>query len=343
MVVVVVDGAVVDEVLLERRTTLGKGWRQAVVGAEAFATLSTVLGSEARGATEWEKVSVNSKSLSTAQGAESVTVLSSSPASSSTARDSNSGCDLHCTSTSSSAIEKARSLLTGTRRSSFSSDDGLGGISSNRLGSKICAKKDGLLRWPSRETGDKGYLKVSSATKTAVASADIDLLPRKRSAFKAGGGGGGTEQVATIESASGVPTSEANSMMTLSEIKASEYNSGADMERVNGFRSPSSEAAAEEAVIDLQSSMATRGEENRSGSSSIVLRSEFLRPARLFSELDVESGPKRHVTQDKGRSLVAISEMRECFTISGNSNIVSKICSLRAAVNCEADATAGEE
>ena len=63
-------------------------------------------------------------------------------------------------------------------------------------------------------------------------------------------------------------------------------------------------------------------------SSPIVFRSEFLRPLTLFSEFDVDSGPKRHEAQDSGRSLVAIREMRECFTISGRRRIVSKICSL---------------
>lgn len=73
-------------------------------------------------------------------------------------------------------------------------------------------------------------------------------------------------------------------------------------------------------------------------SSSIVLRRELLRPPlKLLRELDVDRGPKTQVEQDRGRSLVAIREIRECFTISGKSNIVSKICSLREeAVDCKA-------
>lgn len=73
-------------------------------------------------------------------------------------------------------------------------------------------------------------------------------------------------------------------------------------------------------------------------SSSIVLRREPRRPAKLDNEFDVDNGPKRHVAQDSGRSLVAIREMRECFTISGRRRIVSKICSFS---NCEAPGELG--
>lgn len=215
--------------------------------------------------------------------------------------------------------------------------------SCKRVGSRMCAKNEELLMWSSSR-----HTESSATIFAAVASSDIDLLPRKRSALKVGGGGGGGEfermRSLIPESTSGVPASEANSKVMLSEMKESEYSSGAEVERARGFRSPPPSAVASYSDEARLSSIMTMGE-NRKGSSSIVLSSEFLRPpVKLLREFEVDKGPKMNVAQERGRSLVAIREIRECLTISGNSNIVSKICSLSAAaVNCKAEAVASGE
>lgn len=194
---------------------------------------------------------------------------------------------------------------------------------------------------------------------TGVASTDIDLLPQKFCAFDLSGTRGGEKE--EEEERKEFPSNSSSSPETfsfcgcsrdslrfrwwtlsetpLSERNASEYSSGAEVERSKGRKMGNSSSfcfslfssfssSSSSSSMSLSFSFSGGCGEKRCCSSSMVRRELRLPPLfKLFNEFEVDKGPKRHEAQDKGRSFVAIKEIRECLTISGRRRIVSKICS----------------